>query len=75
MSKGGFGSELWKNVEAVRFGKRGGIDVPVLASSRQGIVVGVRPVTTSDAAVAAQSSLKRRERSRLWRRVFGRESE
>ena len=73
MSKGGFGSELWKNVEAVKFGKGGGIEVPVRANSRQGIVVGVSAVTNSDAAVATQPSPRSRGRSRLWRRVFGRE--
>lgn len=53
MPSDGFGSSLWKNVQAVKFGKDGGIEVPVRANSRQGIVIGVDAIAASDASQPA----------------------
>jgi hypothetical protein len=49
MADKGFGSDLWKNVQAIRLGKDGGIEAPVRANGRDGIVVGVDRVAEVDA--------------------------
>ncbi|MEO6790072.1 MAG: hypothetical protein ABI187_03820 [Ornithinibacter sp.] len=72
MPKGGFGSDLWKTVQAVKVSKQGGIEVPVRANSRQGIVVGVDAVAKSDAAQHAGPSSTRRTPRRVWGGFFGR---
>ena len=66
----GFGSGLWKNVEAVRFGPHHELQAPVRADGR-GIVVGVHAVAVSDAAAHADESERRRGLRGLtnrWRR-------
>jgi hypothetical protein len=46
----GFGSGLWKNIQAGQFGREGEMLAPVRADGSEGIVVGVDAVA---AAVAA----------------------
>jgi hypothetical protein len=65
MPDGGFGSALWKNVQAIKLGQDGGIDAPVRASS-EGIVVGVDRVAETDAAVPAPHP------KGFWARLFRR---
>lgn len=72
MAKGGFGSELWKNVSAVRLGKDGGIKAPVRANSKQGIVVGLNAVARSDAALRKAEQPQVRPPRRGWRRLLHR---
>jgi hypothetical protein len=72
MPKDGFGSSLWKNVQAVKLGKDGGIEAPVRANSRQGIVVGVDAVRASDAAQAAGTAATPAKSPGFWRRFFRR---
>ena len=40
----GFGSGLWKNIQAVQFGREGEMLAPVRADGSEGIVVGVDAV-------------------------------
>lgn len=69
MAKEGFGAELWKSVQAVRFGKDGGIDIPVRANGRQGIVVGATAVAKSDAAHPRPARPEPSRFRRLWNRI------
>jgi hypothetical protein len=69
----GFGADLWKNVQAIRLGKDGGIEAPVRANGRDGIVVGVDRVAeadarTHDAATPSSPGFVRRLLKRLRRR-------
>lgn len=41
MADDGFASGLWKNVQAIKLGQDGGIEAPVRADGRNGIVGGV----------------------------------
>lgn len=68
MAKDGFGSELWKSVQAVRFGKDGGIEVPVRANGRQGIVFGATAVAKSDAEHPPPALPRPGRFRRLWNR-------
>jgi hypothetical protein len=74
MANDGFGSELWKNVQSIRFGKDGEIEAPARANGHDGIVVGVDHVAASDiaphAVAPSESSPGRfgRWRARLTRR-------
>ena len=73
MPNDGFGSSLWKNVQAVKLGKDGGIEVPVRANSRQGIVIGVDAIAASDASQPAAATPGRGDESPgFWRRLFRR---
>ena len=72
MPNDGFGSSLWKNVQAVRLGKEGGIEAPVRANSRQGIVIGVDAVEASDASQAGKTAPRAQDSRGFWRRVFRR---
>lgn len=54
----GFGSSIWKNAQAVRFGKDGGLHAPVRASGRDGIVVGLDVAAGSDASPKAATPFK-----------------
>jgi hypothetical protein len=73
MAEQGFGSGLWKNVQAIRLDKDGGIEAPVRADGRDGIVAGVNHVAEVDArrAEAAETEQPRRRgwRARLSRRT------
>jgi hypothetical protein len=68
----GFGSGLWKNVQAIKLGKDGGIEAPVRASSQQGIVVGVDAVAASDAAQPVKAPSAGVKSRRLWQRLLRR---
>lgn len=72
MPSDGFGSSLWKNVQAVKLGKDGGIEVPVRANSRQGIVIGVDAIAASDASQPAATPASGDEPPGFWRRLFHR---
>ncbi len=72
MSKDGFGSDLWKNVSAIKLGKHGGIEAPVRANSRQGLVVGLDAVAKSDARDRAGAKPEAESRRRRWRRFLHR---
>ncbi|WP_406831996.1 hypothetical protein ABEG17_03995 [Pedococcus sp. KACC 23699] len=72
MPDDGFGSSLWKNVQAVKLGEDGGIQAPVRANSRQGIVVGVDATKASDGRQPADPGDGRQKSPGLWRRVFRR---
>ena len=69
MADNGFGAELWKSLRAVKFGKDGGIEVPVRANGRQGIVVGATAVAKSDAAHPRPASPNPGRFRTLWQRV------
>jgi hypothetical protein len=71
MASKGFGSDLWKNVRAVRIDKDGTFRVPVRANGRDGIAIGVDAVEqagVSPESPAAPAGLWRRLRDRLRRR-------
>jgi hypothetical protein len=72
MPSDGFGSSLWKNVQAVKFGKDGGIELPVRANSHQGIVIGVDAIAASDASQPAKTAASGDESPGFWRRLFRR---
>jgi len=63
-----FGSDLWKNLQAVKLSKDGGLEAPVRANGKDGIVVGVDAVAASEAA-ARNSSSDEAPRDRWWRRL------
>jgi hypothetical protein len=50
MPEQGFGAGLWRNVRAIKLGPDGGIEAPVRANDRDGIVVGVGHVAETEAA-------------------------
>jgi hypothetical protein len=62
MADQGFGSDLWKNLQEIKLGEDGGVDAPVRANGRDGIVVGVDHAAAADTASAepAGSSPRRR---------------
>lgn len=67
MAEKGFGSGLWKNVQAVKLGKDGGIEAPVRANDRDGIVAGVNHVAEADARGRGGTASKpRTNESRGW---------
>lgn len=72
MPSDGFGSSLWKNVQAVKLGKDGGIEVPVRANSRQGIVIGVDAIAASDTSHPAATPGRGDGHPGFWRRWFRR---
>jgi hypothetical protein len=42
-----FGSFLGKNLKAVKFGKDGGIEIPIRANERDGVAFGVDAIAES----------------------------
>ncbi|HEY3528150.1 MAG TPA: hypothetical protein VGK78_03295 [Nocardioides sp.] len=70
MADEGFGSSLWKNVEAIKLGQDGGIEAPVRADDRDGIVVGLGHLAEADArrSTAPTPPPRRRWWVRLLRR-------
>jgi hypothetical protein len=52
----GFGSDLWKNVQAIKLGQDGGIEAPVRANDRDGVVVGLDHVASADATATDTST-------------------
>jgi hypothetical protein len=71
MAEQGFGSGLWKNVQAIRLGKDGGIEAPVRADGRDGIVAGMSHVAEVDgrrrAKDATEATDATDQRPRGWR--------
>ena len=71
-----FGSFLDKNLKAIKFGKDGGIEMPVRANERDGIVFGVDAVAESERANRARTARASSEpsvpRRRGWRRLLRR---
>jgi len=66
----GFGSDLWRNLQAIKLGKDGGIEAPVRASDRDGVVVGVEHVAEAERVRSRDAVLpERRERGR-WARLL-----
>ena len=69
MPEAGFGSGLWNNAQAVRFGPHHDLLAPVHA---EGIVVGVDAVAGADGSVADSDDAERRQGLRRladrWRR-------
>jgi len=53
-------------VQAVKFGKNGGIEVPVRANGRDGIVIGADQVAASEAATTSGPDGITTKRSRRW---------
>ncbi len=72
MPDDGFGSALWKNVQAVKFGKDGGIDVPVRANGRDGIEVGLAAIAEGERRGAAEDRTDVVPPRRGWRRLLHR---
>jgi hypothetical protein len=74
MADDGFGSALWRNVQAVKLGKDGGLEVPVRASSSEGIVIGVDAIAESDArrSSAAEAPAGAARARGFWRRLLRR---
>ena len=72
MPNDGFGSSLWKHVQSVKLGTNGGIEAPVRANSRQGIVIGVDAVAPSDAARPANTVPSGDGSLSFWRRLIRR---
>jgi hypothetical protein len=68
----GFGSNLWKNLQAVKLGDDGGIEAPVRANGRDGIVVGSDAVANLDPVVGAETSPTHGPLRRLWSRMVRR---
>ena len=72
MPDDGFGSALWKNVQAVRFGKDGGIEAPVRANGRDGIDVGLDAIAEGEKREAEKDPTDVPPVRRRWRRLFRR---
>lgn len=71
MTKNGFGTDLWKNLQAVKLSKDGGLDAPVRADGTHGIVVGVDAIADSD-AVGGGSAASPVPTPRWWKRLLRR---
>lgn len=65
------GSQLWKNLEAVKIGEDGGIEVPLRANGRDGIVLGVDAVARAEASSDSAERV-RKDPPRGWRQRFRR---
>jgi hypothetical protein len=72
MPEDGIGSALWKNVQAVKFGKDGGIEVPVRANGRDGIEVGLDAMAEGENREAEEGRTDGAPAPRGWRRFFRR---
>ncbi len=73
MAEEGFGSGLWKNVQSIKLGQDGGIEAPVRANGRDGVVVGKQHVAATDAAAeatAAEETPAPPRRRRWWARLL-----
>ena len=71
-----FGSFLGKNLKAIKFGKDGGIEIPVRVNERDGILFGVDAIAESERATRARTASASSEPAvparRGWRRFFRR---
>jgi hypothetical protein len=73
MPDDGFGSDLWKNLQGIKLGHDGGIEVPVRANDRDGVVVGLNAVAAVDAAAARDDATgvpESRPKRRWWERLL-----
>jgi hypothetical protein len=61
MAEKGFASGLWKNVQAIKLGQDGGIEAPVRADGRDGIVVGVNHVADAETDERARTTSQQDE--------------
>jgi hypothetical protein len=70
MPEAGFGSGLWREVQAVRFGPHHELLAPVRADGSAGVVVGVDAVSAADLEPADDPDLPRGFRRLVdrWRR-------
>jgi hypothetical protein len=66
----GFGADLWKNLQAIKLGRDGGIEAPVRANERDGIVVGLDSVAKADAAAASDDGTWPKPERRWWARLL-----
>jgi hypothetical protein len=72
MAEEGLGSALLRNLKAVRFGRSGGIEIPVRADGREGIVVGVDAIAERESAAADVAGAEATPGPRGWRRFLRR---
>ena len=70
MADEGFGSDLWKNVQAIKLGDDGGIEAPVRANDRDGVVAGVNHVAAADAAPVSDDAPTAPRRRGWWARLL-----
>ena len=70
MPDDGFGAELWKNLQSVKLGEDGGIEVPVRANGRDGIVVGLDAIAQSENARREEAPPPADSSRRWWKRLF-----
>ena len=68
----GFGSELWKNIKGVQFGKHGGIGAPVRANRKDGVAVGLGAVARSESPAADHTPATNPKPRRWWSRLLRR---
>jgi hypothetical protein len=69
------GSFLGKNLKAVKFGKDGGIEIPIRANERDGITFGVDAIAEREHALgvaATRDSDRSVPRHPWWRRLSSR---
>jgi hypothetical protein len=66
----GLDSVLLKNLKAVQFGKDGGIEVPVRANGRDGIVFVVDAIAKAEHADADEPATPRKHTRSGWKRFF-----
>ncbi|WP_146207237.1 hypothetical protein [Nocardioides silvaticus] len=58
MTDKGFGSDLWKNMQALKLNKHGAIEAPIRANGKDGIVVGVDAVKRAETGHAPASTTR-----------------
>ena len=70
MPDDGFGSDLWKNLQEIKLGQDGGIEAPVRANDRDGVVVGLDAVAAADAAASSEDVSAPQPKRRWWARLL-----
>ena len=70
MPDDGFGSDLWKNLQSVNFGEDGGIEAPVRANGRDGIVVGPDAVAETEDCRREETPATADSPRRWWKRLL-----
>lgn len=66
----GFGSDLWRNLQAIKLGKDGGIAAPVRANDRDGVVVGVEHVAEAERVRSRDVAPPEPRKRGLWARLL-----
>jgi hypothetical protein len=69
MTDDGFGSELWKNVQAVKLGQGGSVELPVRADGTNGIVLGGDSIAANEELAAPGRSAPTPTQP-WWKRLF-----